>query len=277
MPQNITKLQIIFLNHTHSLLDFIKKYKYLFFVLGLLITLVVGAKDVNYWGLQAKSGKQLLKDVSRGAASPRNMVLSEKQFEEIKKLISKNPDNYSNQQKVLISDKSGEQILQELTEDNISEIDLNYKQFQEILSLINKNPNNYTTLQKTLIKEKTGEEILKLVGLGIRKPSSFKLSKNQYQEIKTVLLSNPQQYSILQQSLVPEIKEQLELIVAKRKESGIISEELNLTAKELLLKVGLGEITPQEVKLTDIQKEEIKQLISNNPDAYNVVQKSLLK
>lgn len=202
MPQNITKVQIIFLNHTHSLLDFIKKYKYLFFVLGLLITLVVGAKDVNYWGLQAKSGKQLLKDISRGAASPRNMVLSEKQFDEIKKIISKNPENYSNQQKVLISDKSGEQILQELTEDNISEIELNYKQFHEIINLINKNPNNYTTLQKTLIKEKSVKEILRLVGYGIRHPNSFTLTESQYQEIKALLLANPEEYSATQKLLI---------------------------------------------------------------------------
>ncbi|MCB9335180.1 MAG: hypothetical protein H6586_03465 [Flavobacteriales bacterium] len=140
-------------------------------------------------------------------------------------------------------------------------------------SLMNENPEKYNDLQKSLIQEKTGKEILLEVGLGFKHPGQIILNSKQSEEIKKLILANPKKYSQAQKSLIPEFKNK----DFSNSKHLITPVALNLSGAEILEEVGLGNYSPEEIKLTSQQKEEIKTLINANPSDYNENQKSLLK
>ncbi len=139
-------------------------------------------------------------------------------------------------------------------------------------SLMNENPEKYNDLQKSLIQEKTGKEILLEIGLGFKHPGQIILNTKQKEEIKKLILAHPQKYSQAQKSLIPEFDNKDYVF-----EQEITPIVLNLSGAEILEEVGLGNYSPEEIKLTSKQKEEIKTLINTNPSDYNENQKSLLK
>ena len=255
---------------------FLNKHSSLLFITGALIAIILGGYDVNFWGLVDKNGKQLLTELDKGLIELKEIELTGEQEKEIANLIAKDPEKYSLLQKALISKKSGADILKQVGEGrlNATDVYLNFKQYNEVKTLINTNPLAYSDYQKSLIKEKTGSEILLEVGMGKLTPSSLKLTVNQHDEIKELLLSHPNKYSVLQKSLIPEIKEELEKLL-----DDVVTEKitLSLTGKEILNEVGNGNYTSDEIRLTDSQYKEIKELLLKAPDQYNRQQKKLIK
>lgn len=88
-----------------------------------------------------------------GITNPAQIELSPTQFEEIKDLILKKPDEYNKSQKSLIMEKSGVDILIEVGMGKVNPKDLKISsnQFNEIKNLIESNPKEYNNVQKSLI------------------------------------------------------------------------------------------------------------------------------
>ena len=260
------------------LIFYLEKYKIPFFLIGLCIALILGGKDTNYWGIVDENGKQILNKIESRAVETYHVELTEKQFKEIEGLINKEPEQYSLIQKSLISKETVSEILlrAELELTNTNEIHLNFKQHQEIISLIQRNPENYSQRQKDLVKEKSGKQILLDVGLGVKKPGMIKLSPNQYNEIKTLLLDAPYKYSKIQKELIPEIKKELEQIGNQYDSRTKVPIVLNLNGEDVLIAIGNGAYIPSQIKLTAKQYHEIKKLLLSTPNNYNKVQKALI-
>ena len=182
----------------------LRKYKLFFFILGAILSILIGGKDTNFLGLIDLSGKQILESIEKGKLLPHDVELTEKQYQEVLKLINNKPDKYSLKQKALVSELSGEEILEKQKKENINPhaIWLNFSQYNQIKSLINQQPEKYTEDQKILVKEPSVETILLEVGLGKRPPSSVHLNEEQKKEIKKIIESNPNNYNDLQKGLI---------------------------------------------------------------------------
>ncbi|MBE7442628.1 MAG: hypothetical protein HS119_09275 [Flavobacteriales bacterium] len=185
----------------------LKKYKTLLLVLGAVIALFLGGKDVNYWGLKDPTGEQILKKVEARKIDPEKIILTPKQENEIKELINKKPTEYSDLQQSLISTKTGKEILDEIETKSLDPrtVLLNAQQLKEIIALINVNPTIYSEKQHYLVREKTAKEILDLVGLGFKSPNLITLTPKQHQDIKVLIQANPTQYNTSQKALIPEL------------------------------------------------------------------------
>lgn len=285
-----------------ELLIKLKKYKILLFVVGLIIAIICGGKDSNYWGLTNPSGEEILDDIEKGKIDVKTLRLNNNQLNEIKILLQKNPKRYNDVQKSILLKKTGKEILLEvgLGFQTLESIHLTPLQKQEIKELILQNPNKYSVIQKellpelkskfeqisknigmkskeTIVLDKTGKEILIEVGNGNYEPNEIKLTPSQYKEIKNLLLNNPNRYNSVQKELIPEIKHQLDLIAKNLKNSPKTVNIINLNGEEILYEVGWGNIMPNDIKLTPDQLNEIKLLIKKNPNNYNDNQKSLIK
>ncbi len=170
----------------------------LVFFLGLLIFITKLEPE--------KSGKKILYEVGMGNTDPRKvkLELTTNQFQEIQYLIKKNPTNYNEGQKSLISERTAEEILIEVGMGYIDPIKLKLtpNQLKEIKDLINKNPSHYNEGQKSLISEKTGKEILFEVGMGKTNPKDLKLTTSQINEINNLIKSHPNEFNNVQKSLI---------------------------------------------------------------------------
>lgn len=158
----------------------------------------------------------------------------------------------------------------------IKTLKLNKNQLLEIKTILLKNPEKYNDLQKNILQEKTGKEILLEVGLGFQTPESIHLTPLQKQEIKELILQNPNKYSVIQKELIPELKSKFEQISKNKGEKPKETIVLDKTGKEILNEVGIGNYEPSEIKLTHIQYNEIKNLLLINPNKYNAIQKELI-
>ncbi len=159
-------------------------------------------------------------------------------------------------QKSVDEKKSGKEILYEVGKGTLSPkgILLTEKQLSEMTSLIIQNPENYNSTQKSLIySTKDGEEILNEVKDGKIDLNKMYLTSVQINQIKKKIEENPSLYNDIQQSLIRE-----------------------KTGEEILNEVGMGKADPSDINITKLQYEEIIQLIKNNPNDYNDLQKSLL-
>lgn len=185
----------------------LKKYKNLLLILGAALAIFFGGKDVNYWGLKEPSGEQILKKVDERKLDAEKIILSPKQTTEIKELINKHPEEYSELQQSLISTKTGKEILEDIEINNLDPriMLLNAQQYNEITEIINANPTDYSEKQHFLIREKTGLELLYLVGLGVKSHKLITLTPKQYQEIKESFLADTTLYNEAQKALIPEL------------------------------------------------------------------------
>ena len=124
-------------------------------VLGAIISIIYGGRDSNYWGFIDKSGEEILYEIGMGKTSPENLKLTANQVQEIKKLITSNPNAYNDTQKSLIVEKSGKELLREvgLGKTNASVVKLTQQQYNEISDLIKMNPSEYNEAQKSLIHQ----------------------------------------------------------------------------------------------------------------------------
>lgn len=172
--------------------------------IGAVISIVWGGKDSRFWNLTEKPGKTILLEVGNGELNPRDANLSDSQLEEITKLITKNPNEYNEVQKVLISTKLGIDILNEVGNGvvNTDSVILNFKQVVEIKTLINQSPEKYNNAQKKLVQEKSLDEILHEIGMGTLNPKSVKLTAEQQKELELLIESNPNFYNTQQKSLL---------------------------------------------------------------------------
>jgi hypothetical protein len=152
-------------------------------------------------------------------------------------------------------DESGEQILRKIELQAVEsyQIELTDKQFKDIDQLISNNPENYSRIQKSLISKETGNDILEKVRLGTVEVNSIFLNQTQYQEIKRLIEENPNAYSDNQKLLVKE-------------KSG----------KEILREVGLGLKKSFNIKLSQKQHDEVRQLLLSNPKKYSITQQELI-
>ena len=185
----------------------LKKYKNLLLILGAALAIFFGGKDVNYWGLKELTGEQILKKVDERKLDAEKIILSPKQTSEIKELINKHPEEYTELQQSLISTKTGKEILDAIESKNLDPriMLLNARQYNEITELIAANPADYCEKQHYLIREKTGLELLYLVGLGVKSPKLITLTPKQYHEIKESIIADTTIYNDLQKALIPEL------------------------------------------------------------------------
>lgn len=190
------------------MVELLKKYKLTIFILGAVLSIIIGGKDTNFLGLIDLSGKQILESIEKGKLLPHEVELTEKQYQEVLKLINKKPEKYTPKQKALVSELSGEEILEKQKKENINPhtIWLNFNQHNQIKKLIDNEPEKYTEDQKILIKEPSVETILLEVGLGKRPPSSVHLNEEQKKEIEKIIVSNPSNYNDLQKELISNSK-----------------------------------------------------------------------
>ncbi len=122
-------------------------------VLCSIVCVIYLGREYHYWGLLPKTGNEILYEVGMGITNPAQIELSPTQFEEIKDLILKKPDEYNKSQKSLIMEKSGVDILIEVGMGKVNPKDLKISsnQFNEIKNLIESNPKEYNNVQKSLI------------------------------------------------------------------------------------------------------------------------------
>lgn len=105
--------------------------------------------------ISTKTGKDILDEIETKKLDPRTVLLNARQLNEISKLITANPNNYTKQQHYFVREKTAEEIL-DLVGFGIKSpnlITLTPKQHQEIKALIEANPTQYNTAQKVLIPE----------------------------------------------------------------------------------------------------------------------------
>lgn len=188
--------------------NYMRRRKLTLFLLGGLLAIFMGSKDVNYFGLKEDSGKQILDKIERQILDVEKVTLNANQEKEVIKLIKKNPNKYNDFQKALLSKKSGKEILNEIEINNIDPktVIVNAQQLKEITSIITSNPISYSEKQHYFVREKTAEEILYLVGLGMKSPKLITLTPQQHQEIKLLITLNPSLYNEAQKALISEIK-----------------------------------------------------------------------
>jgi hypothetical protein len=105
--------------------------------------------------ISTKTGEDILDEIETKNLDPRTVLLNARQLNEISKLITANPTNYSEQQHYLVREKTAEEILDlvGLGFKSSNLITLTPKQHQEIKALIEANPTQYNTAQKALITE----------------------------------------------------------------------------------------------------------------------------
>ena len=173
----------------------LKKYKAFLIICGLLIAIIIGGKDSNYWGLTEPSVEKILEKIGTGELEIKTLKLNKNQLLEIKTILLKNPEKYND-------------------------------------------------LQKNILQEKTGKEILLEVGLGFQTPESIHLTPLQKQEIKELILQNPNKYSVIQKELIPELKSKFEQISKNKGEKPKETIVLDKTGKEILNEVGIGNYEP---------------------------------
>ncbi len=187
-----------------ELIEHLQKRKTLLFILGVVLFIILGAKESGFFGLTEKSGQQILNDIERGVSISKEIQLSEKQKKEIQKLINNAPDNYSSHQKALISDKSGKEILDEIGSGvlDVRDVYLNYKQYKECVELVNANYDSYTDNQTYLVRVKSVEELLMEIGNGMRDPNYMKLNPDELKAMKKLIRENPNHYNELQKIIL---------------------------------------------------------------------------
>ncbi|MES2838624.1 MAG: hypothetical protein V4667_13930 [Bacteroidota bacterium] len=102
------------------------------------------------------------------------------------------------------TDKTSENILLKvgMGQINLDSLQLTTQQKEEIRTIINTNPNNYNAAQKALIQENSGIEILTEIGLGKKKAEDFILSREQLDEIDSLIKNNPNNYNSAQKSIL---------------------------------------------------------------------------
>jgi len=106
-----------------------------------------------------KTGKQILTEVGLGKTDPKSLKLSVNQLKEINNLITQNPNEYNEIQKMLIVEKSGKDILRDVGNgvQNPLAVTLTDQQLNEIKKLVESNPQNYNEAQKSLLNQKKKE------------------------------------------------------------------------------------------------------------------------
>jgi len=77
------------------MVELLKKYKLTIFILGAVLSIIIGGKDTNFLGLIDLSGKQILESIERGKLLPHEVELTEKQYQEVLNLIIKKPEKYT--------------------------------------------------------------------------------------------------------------------------------------------------------------------------------------
>lgn len=81
-------------------------------------------------------------------------------------------------------------------------INLTFDEKEDLKAIINANPNNYNAAQKAIIQEKLGVEILTEIGMGKKKAEDFTLSKEQFNQIDSLIKNNPNNYNSAQKSIL---------------------------------------------------------------------------
>lgn len=121
---------------------------------------LINKNPSNYSELQqslisTKTGKEILDEIESKKIDPKTILLNARQLDEISKLITANPTNYSENQHYFVKEKTAEDILYLVgigfKSPNL--ISLTPKQQQEINDLILANPTQYNQAQKALVKE----------------------------------------------------------------------------------------------------------------------------